>query len=409
MIERPEKLLDGGLRSEDVIHLAGSSHATFYRKFASKSRYLDEVLRELVDTVALLPADIRPQVRAELDTVGGDCRRAVRAMVRAHFDRIFNAQTGTRRLLATALGPTNSQALRVLRAGYSHTDALILQLFEVLFAHTGATFRKPLNSKSFSVVLTAMLDGFIIRHRAEPQVVTADLVADSILAVLNVAVDNTQRHGHIDDALTAIGGRPGRSEQLPPEPRVALIAAGRSEFTKRGYFMASIDTIAAEARVPPDAALRIFPTKVHLIVGGLKSGYEALRQGVADDLSLDQDVASVVRNHFLRVARLVVAERAFMDALIAAVAHDTYAEPDSLISIKRELNFPGLLAPVIERGQRNGAFSDGEPAAELAALLTDTLLLRCFTRRGNSPEQNADFVFALVLNGLRAAKRSASD
>lgn len=401
LIQQPDKLLDGGLRSEDVIHLANSSHATFYRKFSTKSRYLAEVLRQLADTAPLLPEDIRAEVRGELTAAGGDCRRAVRALVRTHFDDLFDEPTGTRRLLATALGPANPQALHMVRAGYAHTDDLVLQIFEVLFAQSGATFRRPLNARSFCVVLTALLDGFIIRHRAEKQAVTPELVADSILAVLNIAVDDHQGHGHIDDALTIGGARPTTPRQLPIEPRSALIRAARTEFEKRGYFMSTLDAIAAEANVPPDVARRIFPTKAHLIIDGLKSGYQSLDQGITDDISIGQDVISVVRQHFLRCARLVVTERAFMDALMAAVAHDTYAEPDGMIQIKKQLSFPALLAPVLALGQQQGVFSGGQPPGELAALMTNTLLLRCFTRRDHTPEQNADFVFELTVDGLR--------
>ncbi|MEV6322902.1 hypothetical protein AB0M45_17150 [Nocardia sp. NPDC051787] len=190
--------------------------------------------------------------------------------------------------------------------------------------------RKPLTIKSFCVVLTAVLDGFLMRHRTEPEAVAAELVADAILAVLNVAVDSAQRHGHIDDGMTAVEAPRSDPSSLPNEPRAALLTAARTEFTKRGYFMASIAVIAAEAGVPLDAALRIFPTKAHVIVDALKSAHEKLGQGIADDIALDQDVVSVVEHHFLRFARLVADERAFMDALVALVAHDTYAEPDGL-------------------------------------------------------------------------------
>lgn len=406
MIEQPGKLLDGGLRSEDVINLANCSHATFYRKFATKSRYLAAVLDQLVDTASALPTDIRTHVRVALAATGGDRRRALRMLVHQHFEQVFDNAAGTRRLLATAIGPTDPRTARTMRAAYRRGDELILQIFEVLFAQSGATLRKPLTAKSFCVVLTALLEGFLIRHRAEPEAVTAELVADAILAVLNVAVDSAQRHGHIDDAMTAIEAPRGNPSSLPDEPRAALLTAARSEFAKRGYFMASIEVIAAEAGVPLDAALRIFPTKAHVIVGALKSAHEKLGQGIADDIALDQDSASVVEHHFLRFARLVADERAFMDALVAVVAHDTYAEPDGLISVERELNFPTLLVPVIEHGQRDGTFADDQPAADLADLLTNALLLRCFTRRAASPEQNASFVFRLALDGLGHASAS---
>ncbi|MFI6165487.1 TetR family transcriptional regulator [Nocardia sp. NPDC051052] len=401
LVEQPEKLLDGGLRSEDAINIANSSHATFYRKFSTKSRYLAEVLDQLADDAPGAPSDLRALTRSALDAHGGDRRRAVRALILTHFDAAFNDAFTTRRLLAMAFGSSSRRTPGTMRATYRRSDALILQIFEVLFAHTGATFRKPLTANSFCVVLTALLDGFLIRHRAEPQAVSAELVADAVLAVLNAAVDSSQSHSHIDDALTALGTTPGRPSVLPSEPRAALLEAARSEFTKRGYFMTTIAAIAADARVPLDAARRIFPTKAHLIIGALKSAHATLGEGIADDTALGHDDVTIVRNHYLRCARLVDEERPFMDALMAAVAHDTYAEPDGLISIKRELNFPALLAPVIQHGQDSGVFADDRPAVEIAAFLTNTLLLRCFTSRNLSPEQNAAFVSSVTFDGLR--------
>ncbi|MQY20145.1 TetR/AcrR family transcriptional regulator [Nocardia macrotermitis] len=401
VIESPDRLLDGGLRTEEVINQANSAHATFYRKFGTRSRYVEEVLIRLVESTPPLPVDVREPVRAALAAVDGDRRRALDMVVQQHFDRVFDDNAGAHRLLAAACGPATQRTAAAMLAAHRRSDAIVLEIFDLLFAQSGATFRKPLTAKSFGVMLTALIDGLVLRHRTDPQAVTPELVTDAVLTVLNSSVGSTQPHTHIDDALAAITRSHNHTRTLPPEPRAALLEAARREFTKRGYFMTSMKTIAAEAGVPPDAAYRIFPTKAHIIAGALKPAYETLRQGIEDDLALGRDEIAVLENHFLRCARLVVAERALMDALMAVVAHDTYAEPEGLISIKRELSFPALLAPVIAQGQQSGVFADDQPAVELAALLTNTLLLRCFTRRNVSPEQNAAFVSGLTINGLR--------
>ncbi len=400
-IEHPDRLLDGGLRTEEVINLANSAHATFYRKFGTRSRYVEAVLIRLLETAPPLPVDVREPVRAALAAADGDRRRALDMVVQRHFDRVFDDTTGAHRLIAAACGPAMPRTAAAMLAAHHRSDAILLEIFDLLFAQRGATFRKPVTAKSFGVMLTALIDGLVLRHRADPRTVTPQLVTDAILTVLNSSVGNAQRHTHIDDALAAITHSRSRTRTLPAEPRAALLDAARREFTKRGYFMTSVETIAAEAGVPADAAFRIFPTKAHVIVGALKPAYEQLRQGIDDDLALGRDEITVIEQHFLRCARLVVQERALMDALMAVVAHDTYAEPEGLISIKRELGFPTLLAPVIAQGQRNGIFTDDQPAGDLAALLTNTLLLRCFTRRNASPEQNASFVSGLAINGLR--------
>ncbi|AFU01972.1 TetR family transcriptional regulator [Nocardia brasiliensis] len=399
LLEQPAKLMDGGLRIEEVIDRANSSNATFYRKFATKSRFLVRVLDQLIDDARVRTADVCECARQALDAADGDRIRAVRELVITHFDAACSDRNATTRLLAHTLGPTAPRG--GLQATYRHTDQLILAIFEVLFAKSGATLRKPLTKESFCVVLSALLEGFLIRRRVEPAAVPAELVAAAVLGVLNVAVDTEQRHEHIEDALTALAAAPALPTALPSEPRAALLSAARTEFTKRGYFMTGIEAIATEARVPLDKAKRIFPTKTQLILDALKPAYASLRLDIADDAAIGYDAVAIVHRHFVRCARLVAAERAFMDALMAAVAHDTYAEEDGLISIRRELDFPGLLVPILTEAQGTGVFADDQPPQELAALLTNTLLLRCFTRRSVDPDANAEFVSTLVLNGLR--------
>ncbi|MCX4090914.1 TetR/AcrR family transcriptional regulator [Nocardia sp. alder85J] len=399
MIEQPGRLLDGGLRSEDVINAAETSHATFYRKFATKSRFLDAVLRQLVDPPTPAPADLRETVRTALHLVHGDRRRALRALVQDQFDAIFDARLETRRLLATALGPSDTLAGRALTDSYRRGDHLVRQIFETLFEHSGITLRKPLTSKSFCMIVTAVLDGFVIRHRAEPAAVTAELVADALVAVLSGAIDGAQQHGHLDDMLSAIAAPAAPAARLPREPRAALLAAGRDEFTRRGYLLAGIDTIAAAAGVPLDAALRIFPTKRHLVVGALKSAHEALGQGIADDITLGHDALAVVERHLVRLARLVEEQRPFMSALVAV---DAPAEPDGSAAPERELDFAALLVPVLEKGRGGGLFAADQPVGEVAAMLTGALLLRCVTGAATTPEQHASFVARVVLDGVRS-------
>ncbi|RZL70612.1 MAG: TetR/AcrR family transcriptional regulator, partial [Rhodococcus sp. (in: high G+C Gram-positive bacteria)] len=71
-----------------------------------------------------------------------------------------------------------------------------------------------------------------------------------------------------------------------------------------------------------------------------------------------------------------------------------------LISIKEKLNLPAIIGPVIARGQDSGVFRKSSSPVDLAAGITNTLLMRCFTRRQNSPQDNANFVAELLLDGL---------
>ncbi len=400
LVDHPDRLLDGGLRVDEAINDAKSSPATFYRKFGGKAAFLNRVLERLVTIAYRLPDDVTTAAQAAVDEHDGDRRRAVRALIESSFGTLFDGRTAAARLLAATLGAAAPRTALALRDGYRRSDTMVVQLFDTLFARSGATLRKPFTANGLSVAVTALVEGFALRRGVDRNAVTPELVADTILAVVGAAVDPAQRHQHVDDALTALADPP--RTRMPREPRNALLATARLEFGKRGYFGASLEQIAAQAGVRIDATRRFFPTKLHLIVAALNTEYAALRQGIADDLLVDLDEVSIVENHLLRCAQLVARERPFMDALMAAVAHDTYADPDGMLSVKTELNLPALIVPVIEQGQRNGVFVADEAPGEIAAFLINSLLLRCFTRRNHTAEQCAAFASRVMLDGVRS-------
>ena len=141
----------------------------------------------------------------------------------------------------------------------------------------------------------------------------------------------------------------------------------------------------------------MFPTKTHFVVGSLHDHYVELANAVSDDMLFDLPDVTVIENHFRRCAALIVDEPAFMDALIAVVCNETNrtgARDQSCPQPSR------LLVAAVESGQRAGRFTTEFPTSELAAMMTNALLLRCFTRRSLPAEENARFVRAMVVDGV---------
>ncbi|MFH5230903.1 TetR/AcrR family transcriptional regulator [Antrihabitans spumae] len=307
----------------------------------------------------------------------------------------------TKRLLAHIFAGSTPRTTHPLRTDYHRRDQLALAAFDASFGRFGATLRKPFTAATFATAVTAVVEGFALRSRIDPKSVTPALLADTLLTFLGATVDMTQQHGHVDDTLSALDLPPSTPRPPARDPRAAMIAAARDEFAKRGYFMTRIETIAVIAAVPLETARKLFPTKPHILVGALRSHIAAMTEAVADDLLIGLDEIEIVENHLLRCARVAVEETAFMDALVAAVAHDTYSEPEGLLSIKQQLNLPAIIAPVIQQGQDKGVLTSCDAPIEIAAGITNTLLLRCFTRRTHTPEDNAMFISRLVLHGMR--------
>lgn len=394
LIAHPRKILERGLRIEDVVHETESSTATFFRKFKTKSDFLAAVVEHLSRTPP--PVAIHDIVRAQMTNSGASIRASVSALVADHFPAIVDRKSTTASLLDHVFrGPASA----ALAAEYRLRDDAVLDAFEVLFAPDGGAFRRPFTARSFAVTVNAVVDGFRIRSQVDAASVSADVLSDALLAFLGAVVDTSGHHQHLDDVVGEVGVS-GEERPLPRDPRAAIVTAARDEFGKRGYFMTRMDDVADIAGVPRAACKTLFPTKPSVIVAALQSRVDRLRESVADDQLLGLDELTILRNHMLRCAQLAADELEFMDALLVAVAHDTYGEPEGLISIKEKLNLPAIIAPVIARGQDTGVFRTSSSPVDLAAGITNTLLMRCFTRRQNSPQDNATFVGELLLDGL---------
>lgn len=394
LIAHPQRILERGLRIEDVVHEADSSTATFFRKFNTKSDFLTTVVEHLSRTS--LPDDVHETVRTQMTNSGASIRAAVSALVAHYFPVVVDQKNTTSTLLDHAFrGPASA----ALAGRYRVRDDAVLDAFEALFDPEGGAFRRPFTARSFAVTVNALVDGFRLRSHVDAASVSADVMSDAVLAFLGAIVDTSGHHQHLDDVVGEVG-MPVEARPLPRDPRAAIVTAARDEFGKRGYFMTRMDDVADIAGVPRAACKTLFPTKPSVIVAALQSRVDSLRESVADDQLLGLDELTILQNHMLRCAQLAADELEFMDALLVAVAHDTYGEPEGLISIKEKLNLPAIIAPVIARGQDTGIFRKSSSPVDLAAGITNTLLMRCFTRRQNSPQDNATFVGELLLDGL---------
>lgn len=398
LIERPAQLLDRGLTAEEVFNTAGVSNATFYRRFNDKSAYVSALIDRLID----VPGSTEAQMRERVRTLGGGIgppTTVLRNLIVGFFPELTESRAVSRRVLAHAFADSTARAANSVRADYGRRDARLLAVYDEALAKNGLTLRRPFTPKSLAVVVNALFEGFQLRYRSDPGAVTPRLLADSLLAVLGSVLDTGGAHEHLDD-LPLVRESTPRTTELPRDPRSAVLAIAREEFAKRGYFMAKLDNIAADSGVPLEQLRKLFPTKTHLIIGALRPRFKDIQEAIDDDRLLELDATDIVENYLLRLARVCTEDMPFTDALMLALAHDTYGEPDSIKPLKEELDLPAIIAPIIAEGRRNGAFAGVDDPVEVAAELTNALLLRCFTRRNHSPEENARIVADLVLRGL---------
>lgn len=394
LVDNPRQVLERGLRSEDVVNQANASQATFFRKFDTKSDFVDAVVAKLTASDRDTSAEVKHFVGSKAKANDDAIRPTVIELVEETFPALTDRTSTATECLARVFGSAYA-----IKSDYERRDKLVLAAFEALFERMDAALRRPFTARTFAVAVNALLDGFRSRSGPDPAAVTPELVSAALLALLGSVVDTSGEHQHLDDMVGTL--ETTTSKPIPRDPRAAIIAAARAELGKRGYFMTRMDDIADDAGVPRAAVKKLFPSKPHILVAALQARVDALRESVADDLLIGLDEIAIMDNFLLRCAQLAADESAFMDALLVAVAHDTYGEPEGLLSVKQKLNIPAIIGPVIQQGQDNGTLTLIGTPVDLAAGITNTLLMRCFTRRNVSPEDNARFIGDLLLRGLQ--------
>jgi AcrR family transcriptional regulator len=186
--------------------------------------------------------------------------------------------------------------------------------------------------------------------------------------------------------------------------RIAILDAATRLFDERGWFPTTVQAIAAEAGVGPATVYNHFASKnliagfVFLpVVGDLlkdpRWSDDAVPPTVALRALIEELVAAARRNVRLTVAML----EAVNDSTARRGAAITPEDPRFVVPL------PALFETVIRRGQQRGDFLDYPPAEIAGPFFSNMLLLRIFTRPGESVPDTTRLILTVAGRTFGAA------
>ncbi|MCO1578070.1 TetR/AcrR family transcriptional regulator [Crossiella sp. SN42] len=415
LVEDCGAILNKGLRPEDAMDRAQLSTATFYRHHPTKEAFIKAVMDELIPANFKLPYDLSAQIESVLMAKGGDPRHAMREVANWDFREVCRDHMTARQILALVLGRKYPTTMKNLQALYRSVDDQGAKAYEMMFERWGASIRKPFDVRLLSVSLVAIVEGLAFRWKVNNDDVPDWLFGEIAVAFMSSVIDTQHKHEHIDDVAASIAAdimanfKSAQGIDLPSDPRQSIIDTARIEFGRRGYFATTLEMVAAGSGVPLHTVKNLFSSKPMLIVGALQNQFFKLSQAAVDDITLGLDEMKAIERHLERLAKLARDESEFIDALLMALSHETYGNVDGPAVVKEWLNFPKVIVPAIEQGLERGTLSSSQAAYDIAAVLTNMLLMQTITHRSREPEQHVQLVSELVLRGLSARPDSRQE
>lgn len=183
-----------------------------------------------------------------------------------------------------------------------------------------------------------------------------------------------------------------------------IIDAARALFEARGYDDTTIDAIAERAGVGPATIYEHYGTKDALTGAVFVEKLGDLDGPAAADAAA-LPVREAVYRHLLRLATVVHKHRPLTTALLSAV-NRTDGPPVDPRDPRLIVPLPRPLAVIFTAAAGRGEITVPTTPEDTAASITSWLLLRV-KARDETPEQSAEFVTALVLDGLLARSPSS--
>ncbi len=191
--------------------------------------------------------------------------------------------------------------------------------------------------------------------------------------------------------------------QLTLSPSAIKIRDAARALTEENTFTeVTITDVARRSGVNEVTIYRIFGSRNGLAAACWSTNVAALERGIRRDRARLCDPVDRISTHLRRLSRIAISDREITYSLILAVEAVTMGV-DSTMGIldPRDLvPLPQMLAPLVTEAQESGLVRGDYPAFELAAALTNNLMLRILTRPGHSATTVSRFITDLAFEGI---------
>jgi AcrR family transcriptional regulator len=208
------------------------------------------------------------------------------------------------------------------------------------------------------------------------------------------------------DETRAADPRARAAQTKRDRTRRALLDAADATFGSRGWARTRIEDIAAAAGVSAATAYNHFPSKHSLIGHVFGPLVKPLLVQAERDVAEGRPVIAALEDQVRALARTTSRHRELTGAFWAAV-QDYTIRVDGPSDPSDEID-PRLLAPVpeairilVEHGQRTGELRSYPPAADVSAMVVNSLLARAMNRPNESTEVRAELLLTVLFGALR--------
>lgn len=384
-----------------VVDEAGLSQQTFHNTYPGSSRAggtggKEAFVEDLLENITIEYSGF-PSATGSADGTRSASARA--EQVTGVFDDMASGLM-RRRMLAVLLASDHDGARKAVVPDFERFDTDFRAVVGDTVQARGGSIRQPLSLTMLSTILGSLLDGLALREVLTPGTIDSHDVGAAIESILRWAIDPV----HSDRGIPDADPTPADIAVDPflGDVEAEVISATETLFVDHGYFLVTLADIARAARIRLDDLIRLFPSKIDIIVAALKPEFDRVLRLQRADAKLAVQPHAALRRTLTAIGEFVIGNRAMSSGMLLALSFEQFQQPSTVTTVLENLYLPSAVVPILERGREAAVFTVDAPVMEVAIMLTNNVLFRCLTRPNESAADVVDGVLRVLLPGVAA-------